>query len=64
MMHGNVSEVCLLLERDLQFQMFWLMGRLWWAGLVKEFDSPSNLLQNPNSVFASLVHEYSSRAGR
>lgn len=33
------------------------------AGRVKEFDSPANLLHQSSSVFASLVHEYSSRAG-
>lgn len=33
------------------------------AGRVKEFDSPSNLLHNSMSLFSSLVHEYSSRAG-
>ncbi|KAI5074572.1 hypothetical protein GOP47_0010533 [Adiantum capillus-veneris] len=32
------------------------------AGRVKEFDSPSNLMHNPRSLFASLVHEYSTRA--
>lgn len=33
------------------------------AGRVKEFDSPSNLLHDSTSVFSSLVHEYSTRAG-
>eukprot|EP00246_Nothoceros_aenigmaticus_P013792 TRINITY_DN4941_c0_g1_i1.p1 TRINITY_DN4941_c0_g1~~TRINITY_DN4941_c0_g1_i1.p1 ORF type:complete len:1023 (+),score=185.59 TRINITY_DN4941_c0_g1_i1:213-3071(+) len=32
------------------------------AGLVKEYDSPSRLLDNPSSLFSSLVHEYSSRS--
>eukprot|EP00250_Pteridium_aquilinum_P021235 c25063_g1_i1 orf=493-5031(-) len=32
------------------------------AGRVKEFDSPAKLLQDSRSVFASLVHEYSTRA--
>ena len=26
-------------------------------GLVKEFDSPANLLRDPNSVFSSMVNE-------
>lgn len=33
-------------------------------GRVKEFDSPSNLLHTSTSLFAALVHEYSSRSGQ
>ncbi|CAM6129988.1 unnamed protein product [Calypogeia fissa] len=32
------------------------------AGQVKEYDSPSNLLQRQNSLFTSLVREYAARA--
>ncbi|CAM6088135.1 unnamed protein product [Calypogeia fissa] len=31
------------------------------AGKVQEYASPSTLLDNPHSLFASLVHEYSAR---
>ncbi|KAH7372901.1 hypothetical protein KP509_17G027800 [Ceratopteris richardii] len=34
------------------------------AGRVKEFDGPTNLLLNSDSLFSSLVHEYSTRATR
>lgn len=32
------------------------------AGRVQEYGSPSTLLENPNSLFSSLVHEYSARS--
>ena len=33
------------------------------AGLVKEYDSPAKLMgKQPESLFASLVHEYQARS--
>lgn len=32
------------------------------AGSVREYDSPSSLLEQPNSMFSALVREYSKRA--
>lgn len=34
------------------------------AGKVKEFDTPQNLLGDPNSIFSALVHEYHTRSGQ
>lgn len=34
------------------------------SGRVKEFDSPSALLNNPISLFSSLVNEYKTRSGQ
>jgi hypothetical protein len=32
------------------------------AGLVKEFDSPTRLLEKQSSLFAALVREYTARS--
>ena len=36
---------------------------VWAAGTVKEYNSPARLIeQQPESLFASLVHEYGARS--
>lgn len=59
--HFKFEKLEVLLRDKVKVQ-FWILIVFVFTGKVKEYGSPSALLDDPHSLFSSLVNEYTARS--